>query len=79
MPSSTLTLKFSGEHNSSAVYTHKYAQKNINSIRHLLGQQINSLGLWESDLRNYKFNNQRYEEGGNMEEKPVDTKTGKGI
>jgi hypothetical protein len=48
-----LSFKFSGEHNSSPLYTTRYNQKNLNSIRHLLSQQINSLGLWETDLRNY--------------------------
>jgi hypothetical protein len=56
------------------MYSQNYAQKNINAIRHLLGQQINSLGLWESDLRNYK-KNQRYDEGSSsMEEKHTESK-----
>jgi hypothetical protein len=54
-PSQSATLRFSGEHLSSSPYTMKYSQKNVNSIRHLLNEQINSVGLWEADLRNHEM------------------------
>jgi hypothetical protein len=35
-------------------YSLKYGQKNINDIRHILFEGINSVGHWETDLRHYK-------------------------
>lgn len=59
LPNTVSSLRFEGEHNSSNNYNMTYQRKNINDIRHLLSEQINSLGLWECDLRNYNGNKQQ--------------------
>lgn len=67
MPSSTYSLKYSGEHHAASLYSEKYKIKNINSIQHLLSEQKNSLGIWGSDLRSYKkYKNSRYDGGENQ-------------
>ena len=50
-PDQNIAFKFSGEHNSALPYSDKYNNRNLNNIRHLLLEQINSYGIWESDLR----------------------------
>jgi hypothetical protein len=61
-PSKNETSVFGGEHNASPLYTMKYTQKNINAFRHLLEEQNNSLGLWETNLRAYGAKNRKSEE-----------------